>query len=110
MNSNPRFGPKPGERVRVQAVMSYPLPSGLKDRDVVLLKSWDVGYTVEFEGKEYRINQTQIMAPLMTTSGQMYCPDCKARLWRRGHLWVCSNRTCPFQCKVDRPANVMDDP
>ena len=51
MSNKPLYGPAPGERVRVRAGRTYPLPAGLPDRAVVLLKEWhSPGYTAEYVG------------------------------------------------------------
>ena len=63
MKRNPRFGPQPGERVRVKNVpCGYPLAEGVKDGDLVRLKSWEGGwYYAEFEGREVTINAVNVV-------------------------------------------------
>jgi len=75
MKRNPRFGPQLGERVRVRGVPAgYPLRGGLKERDIVLLKSWERGwYRAEFEGREVGIMLQQIIQPAAMTDGRMMC-------------------------------------
>ena len=109
MLNKPKYGPAPGERVRVRAGRTYPLPSGLPDRAVVFLKEWhSPGYTAEYEGREFRIMPPQILEPIQTTDGSLYCPDCHAKLFLRGELWVCSTRTWPFRCHKDSPAAFIE--
>ena len=110
MKRNPRYGPQPGERVRVKSVFGgYPLRDGLKEGDVVLLTEWTgASYHAEFEGRTLAIDQVNIVKPTLLTDGRMFCPDCNKQLVRREALWICSNRTCAFRCRVDSPAAVME--
>ena len=89
MKRNPRYGPQPGERVRVKSVFGgYPLRDGLKEGDIVLLKTWEGGwYRAEFEGREVAINSVNIVKPTLLTDGRMLCPECNQTL--RGKLLEC---------------------
>ena len=97
---NPKIGPQVGERVLVRSILSIPLPPGLPERASVLIVSWDRGYTVEFEGARYRVNATNIIQPIVTTSGEVFCPDCRIHVNLRGDLWLCPR--CGFSAVVRR--------
>jgi hypothetical protein len=109
MYNKPKHGPAPGERVRVCVGKGFPSLPNVPDRAVVLLKEWhSPGYTAEYGGKEFRIMLPQILQPIQITDGSLYCPDCHAKLFLRGELWVCSTRTCPFRCHKDSPAAFIE--
>lgn len=107
MNRKPRYGPQPGETVRLTEINVYPLPKGLKVGDVALIKSWDANYVVEFEGREYTIDRINIVYPSHGLRGERFCPYCCKQLRRDGQFYLCDMEGCSFRCYVSRPASVL---
>lgn len=107
MNRKPRYGPQPGETVRLTAINVYPLPKGLKVGDVALIKSWDANYVIEFESKEYTIDRINIVYPSHGLRGERFCPHCSKQLRRDGQFYICDTPGCSFRCYVNRPASVI---
>jgi hypothetical protein len=95
----PGFGPQIGERVTVKSARSsYPLPRGLPERATVTIVAWDRSYTVEYDGQQFTINSVNILQPVRTTNGCVFCPDCQGMpLNLRGAVWRCPQ--CGFEAR-----------
>lgn len=107
MNRIPRLGPKPGELVRLTEIREYRLPVGLKVGDIALIKSWDIHYVVEFQGRDYTIDKINIVNPSHGLRGERYCPYCCKQLRRDGQFYLCATPGCSFRCDANRTAAVI---
>jgi hypothetical protein len=77
--------PNPGEVLPLKGDgVHYPLPAGLAHGDLVKLISYDCGYwTVEKDGRCYRVFRTRVETELLYEVGALWLPATDPRVQRR---------------------------